>query len=71
MSDIFEVPQPGSDLVEKANLTRLAAIKISQAKNESRIKALNFMADYLEINSKKILEANKQDYFEAEKKRYI
>ena len=47
MSDIFEVPQPGSDLLEKADQVRLASIKISQTDNHNRIKALNFMADYL------------------------
>ena len=48
MADIFEVPQPGKDLLEKAHQVRLASIKISQAENNNRIKALNFMADYLE-----------------------
>jgi len=62
MSNIFEVPQPGSDLLEKADQVRLASIKISQTENQNRIKALNFMADYLEKNTKEILEANKEDY---------
>jgi len=48
MANIFEVPQPGNDLLEKADQVRLAAIKISQIENQKRIKALNFMADYLE-----------------------
>ncbi len=68
MANIFEVPQPGNDLIEKAEKVRLASIKISQAENQNRIKALNFMADYLEKNSKKILEANNEDYLNAEKK---
>jgi len=68
MSNIFEVPQPGNDLLEKAENVRLASIKISQAENQNRIKALNFMADYLEKNSKEILEANNADYSSAEKK---
>jgi len=68
MANIFEVPQPGNDLLEKAEKVRLASIKISQAENQNRIKALNFMADYLEKNSKKILEANNEDYLNAEKK---
>ena len=68
MANIFEVPQPGNDLLEKADKVRLASIKISQTENQNRIKALNFMADYLEKNSKEILEANKQDYSNAEKK---
>jgi len=46
----------------------LASIKISQTENQNRIKALNFMADYLEKNTKEILEANNQDYKRAEKK---
>ena len=50
MSDIFEVSQAGSDLLEKADQVRLASIKISQTENQNRIKALNFMADYLEKN---------------------
>ena len=68
MANIFEVPQPGNDLLEKAEKVRLASIKISQAENQNRIKALNFMADYLEKNSKEILEANNADYLNAEKK---
>ena len=39
-----------------------------QAENQNRIKALNFMADYLEKHSKEILEANNEDYASAEKK---
>jgi len=68
MANIFEVPQPGTDLLEKADQVRLASIKISQTENQNRIKALNFMADYLEKNTKEILEANNQDYKRAEKK---
>ena len=68
MANIFEVPQPGNDLLEKADKVRLASIKISQTENQNRIKALNFMADYLEKNSKEILEANNADYLSAEKK---
>ena len=68
MENIFEVPKPGNDLLEKADKVRLASIKISQTGNQNRIKALNFMADYLEKNSKEILEANNADYFSAEKK---
>ncbi len=67
MTNIFEVPQPSNDLLEKANQVRLASIKISQTENQNRIKALNFMADYLEKNSQEILEANNQDYKRAEK----
>jgi len=68
MTNIFEVPQPGNDLLEKANKVRSASIEISQTENQNRIKALNFMADYLEKNSKEILEANNADYLNAEKK---
>jgi len=68
MANIFEVPQPDNDLIQKADQVRLASIKISQNKNKNRIKALNFMADYLEKNSKEILEANNADYSSAEKK---
>jgi len=68
MANIFEVPQPGNDLLEKAYKVRLASIKISQTENQNRIKALNFMADYLEKNSKEILEANNADYSSAQKK---
>ena len=68
MANIFEVPQPGNDLLEKADKVRSASIKISQTENQNRIKALNFMADYLEKNSKEILEANNADYLNAEKK---
>ena len=68
MADIFEVPQPEKDLLEKANQVRLASIKISQAENNNRIQALNFMADYLEKNTKEILDANNEDYTKAERK---
>ena len=68
MANIFEVPKPGNDLLEKADKVRLASIKISQTENQNRIKALNFMADYLEKNSKEILEANNEDYSSAQKK---
>ena len=68
MADIFEVPQPDNDLLEKADQVRLASIKISQTENQNRIKALNFMADYLEKNTEEILEANNEDYIRAEKK---
>ena len=62
MANTFEVPQPGNDLLGKADKVRLASIKISQTENKTRIKALNFMADYLEKNSKEILEANNAYY---------
>jgi len=68
MANIFEVPQPDNDLLEKAEKVRLASIKISQTENQNRIKALNCMADYLEKNTKEILEANNEDYSNAEKK---
>jgi len=68
MANIFEVPQPGNDLLEKADKVRSASIKISQTENQNRIKALNIMADYLEKYSKEILEANNEDYSNAEKK---
>jgi len=68
MANIFEVPQPGNDLLEKADKVRFASIKISQTENQNRIKAINFMADYLEKNTKEILEANNEDYIKAEKK---
>ena len=68
MADKFEVPQPGNDLLEKANQVRLASIKISQTENHNRIEALNYMADYLEKNDKEILEANNEDYTNAEQK---
>jgi len=68
MANIFEVPQPGNDLLEKANKVRSASIEISQTENQNRIKALNFMADYLEKNSNEILDANNADYLSAQKK---
>ena len=68
MADIFEVPEPGSDLLEQAHRIHLASKEISQAENQMRIKALNLMAGYLEKNSKEILEANHEDYLRAERK---
>ena len=68
MANIFEVPEPGNELLDKADQVRLASIKISQTANQKRIKALNFMADYLEKNTGEILQANNEDYAIAEKK---
>ena len=66
MTDIFEVPNPDNELLEKAKQLRLASIKTSQTNNDDRIRALNLMADYLEKNSKEIIEANIEDYKKAE-----
>ena len=66
MTDIFEVPTPDNELLEKAKQLRLASIKTSQTNNDDRIRALNLMADYLEKNSKEIIEANIEDYRKAE-----
>ena len=68
MADIFEVPKPDNDLIEKAHQVRLASIKISQTKNQIRIRALNLMADYLEKKSYEILNANNKDCVIAEQK---
>ncbi len=68
MTDIFEIPQPDKDLLDKAKQVRSASIQISNTKNQTRIKALNLMADYLKKNSNQILEANREDYLKAEKK---
>ena len=68
MANIFEVPQPGNNLLKKAEQARLASIEISQTENQNRIKDLNCMADYLEKTTAEILEANNQDYKRAEKK---
>ncbi len=68
MANIFEVPQPDNELIKKADQVRSASIKIGQNKNKNRIKALNFMADYLEKNTNEILDANNEDYQRAEKK---
>ena len=68
MANIFEVPQPGNDLLQKADQVRLASLEISQTENLHRIRALNLMSDYLEKNTKEILEANNEDYKRAEKK---
>ena len=68
MTDIFEVPNPDNDLLTKAAKLRLASIKTSQTNNYERIKALNLMADNLEKNSKKILQANARDCKKAENK---
>ena len=38
MANIFEVPQPGNDLLEKAEKVRLASIKISQTGNQIELK---------------------------------
>ena len=68
MTDIFEVPIPDNDLLEKAEQLRFASIKTSQTNNTDRIRALNLMADSLEESSKEIIEANIEDYKKAENK---
>ncbi len=68
MTKVFDIPIPGKDLLEKANQLRHASVKTSQTNNNERIKALNLMADYLEKNSKEIIEANIEDYKKAENK---
>ena len=68
MANIFDIPQPDNDLIEKADQVRLASIEMGQAENQNRIKALNSMADYLEINTKEILSANDEDYASAKNK---
>ena len=68
MTEIFEVPVPDNELLDKADKLRLASIKTSQTNNNERIKALNLMADYLEKDSKEILDANIEDYKKAENK---
>ena len=68
MTEIFEVPVPDNELLDKADKLRLASIKTSQTNNNERIKALNLMADYLEKDSKEILEANIEDYKKAQNK---
>ena len=66
MTDIFVVPTPDNELLEKAKQLRLASIKTSQTNNDDRIRALNLMAVYLEKYSKEIIEANIEDYKKAE-----
>ena len=68
MSNIFEVPIPDEDLLEKARKVRLASIKISQKINKDRVDALTSMADHLEKYSKDIIDANNEDYKKAEEK---
>ena len=68
MTEIFEVPVPDNELLDKADKLRLASIKTSQTNNNERIKALNLMADYLEKDSKEILDANIEDYKKAQNK---
>ena len=43
MTDIFEVPTPDNELLEKAKQLRLASIKTSQTNNDDRIRALNLI----------------------------
>ncbi len=68
MTNIFEVPIPDNDLLDKADLLRLASIKTSQTSDNDRIRALNLMADYLEKNSNEIIKANIEDYKNAKNK---
>ena len=68
MNDIFRIPLPDDELKQKALNSRKAFLKTCQANNEQRINALELMADALMEDSKKILEANINDYKFAEKK---
>ena len=38
MANIFEVPQPSNDLLEKADKVRFASIKLSQTENQIELK---------------------------------
>ena len=42
MTDIFEVPTPDNELLEKAKQLRLASIKTSQTNNDDRISAVSY-----------------------------
>ena len=68
MVDIFEIPIPGEELLLKADQIKLSSTKLSQTDNNVRVRAINMMADFLEKNSKKIIDANSADYKKAEKK---
>ena len=68
MKDKLELPRPDEELKLKALNVKRAAIKLCQATNSERKAALVCMADSLKDNSKNILDANKYDYENAEKK---
>ena len=68
MVDIFEIPIPDEELLLKADQIKLSSTKLSQTDNDVRVRAINMMADFLEKNSKKIIDANSADYKKAEKK---
>ena len=68
MKDKLELPRPDEELKLKALNVKRAAIKLCQATNSERKAALDCMADSLKDNSKNILDANKYDYENAEKK---
>ena len=68
MVDIFEIPIPDEELLLKADQIKLSSTKLSQTDNNVRVRAINMMADFLEKNSKKIIDANSADYKKAEKK---
>ncbi len=64
----FEIPQPNKELLNKACQVKKAFLKNCQSDNCQRIKAINFMAEALIINTDKILEANNSDIQIAERK---
>ncbi len=61
MTKLLTVPEPSSELLQRASVVRRSAMLLGQADNKQRKLALAAMASSLELNSGEIVEANKQD----------
>ena len=53
MTDIFEIPTPDNELLEKGKQLRLASIKTSQTNNDDRIRAVSYT--HLTLPTKRIV----------------
>ena len=66
MKNISSVPEPSSELLQRAALVRRSAVDLAQATNEARRKALLSMAEALQEKSVEIIEANLIDLRRSE-----
>ena len=67
MKNHFQVAEPAPELIQRAQLTRSAALELGQTSDEKRRNALFSMADALHDFSKEIHQANLQDIKTAER----
>ena len=67
MNNDFKIPEPTTELLQRALQARSAATDLGQTTDEQRQNALLSMADSLRRNSAEIIQANEEDLQRAEK----